>query len=67
MFMTTPLEPPLWKRKLKALRAKHGLTQAAAAEKVGVATRTWISWENRQRKPGRLTIRLIKTAFPDFE
>ena len=41
-----------------------GLTQAAAAQKTGVATRTWIAWENSQNTPGRLAQRLLTAAFP---
>lgn len=60
-------EVAAWPDRLKALRAKYSLTQVEAAERVGVAARTWISWENDQRTPGRLTLRLLKSAFPtDF-
>jgi DNA-binding XRE family transcriptional regulator len=65
MLMTKKSANP-WPGKLKALRKRLGLTQAQAAEKAGVATRTWISWENDQRAPGRLTQRLLKVAFPDL-
>lgn len=54
-----------WPAKLRALRKRLELTQAQAAERTGVATRTWIAWENAQRTPGRLALRLLKTAFPD--
>jgi DNA-binding XRE family transcriptional regulator len=57
-------KPTAWERKLRRLRADLGLTQAEAAERAGVALRTWISWENGQRTPGRLTQRLLAQAFP---
>jgi DNA-binding transcriptional regulator YiaG len=54
-----------WPARLKKLRAKYGLTQKDAAERIGVALRTWISWENRQRIPSGLAVRLLKNSFPD--
>lgn len=57
--------PPTWKRRLQALRKKHGLTQEQAAQRAGVALRTWIAWENRQRIPSNITARLLAHAFPD--
>lgn len=53
-----------WRDRLRALRDKHGLTQAAAAQKVGVALRTWISWENRHREPSGPALQLLRIAFP---
>lgn len=55
-----------WPKKLKALRDRHKLTQAAAAEKAGVSLRTWISWENAQRIPSGPTARLLTMVFPDL-
>jgi DNA-binding transcriptional regulator YiaG len=54
-----------WTRKLKALRSKYRLTQKEAAERIGVALRTWISWENAHRTPSGLAARLLKNEFPD--
>lgn len=59
-----PAGDPAWRARLKALREKHGLTQAQAADRAGVALRTWIAWENVHRKPGRLALRLLAVAFP---
>ena len=56
-----------WPKRLKALRERHGLTQAAAAAKVGVAMRTWISWENDHRQPSGPAALLIRHAFPDLK
>jgi len=53
-----------WPDFLRALREKHHLTQAEAAERVGVAARTWISWENSQGTPSRLAMNLLRAAFP---
>ena len=50
--------------KLRAVREAESLTQKAAAERAGVALRTWIAWENDQHPPGRLTMQLLKHAFP---
>ena len=55
-----------WAERLKALRARLGLTQVQAAARIGVVTGTWIAWENNQRTPGRLTQRLLKSEFPDL-
>lgn len=33
------------------LRAKDKLTQAQAAERVGVSTRTWLNWEHENTTP----------------
>src|SRR5262245_27191940 len=50
----------IWTRKrLKALRERLGLTQKAAAERLGVATRTWIAWENSHGKPGKPAAKLL--------
>jgi DNA-binding XRE family transcriptional regulator len=54
-----------WPGRLKTLRAKYDLTQREAAERIGVALRTWISWENDQRIPSRLAERLLHNSFPD--
>ena len=53
-----------WPKKLKALRSRLNLTQAAAAQRAGVAQRTWISWENDQRRPSGPTTHLLKLRFP---
>lgn len=55
-----------WPAKLRDLRERLGLTQAEAAEKAGVALRTWISWENAHRVPGRLASNLLRATFPDL-
>ncbi len=56
--------PTSWPARLKALREKYGLTQAEAAARADMALRTWIAWENAQRNPGRLALKLLREAFP---
>ncbi len=46
--------------KIKALRKRLGLTQVQAAEKIGVAPRTWISWENNHRTPSAAAVKLLQ-------
>ena len=48
-------------RELRALRRRLGLTQKQAAEKIGVARRTWMYWEtpSRDRRPSRAHAKLI--------
>lgn len=48
---------------LKALRANEGLTQAQAAEKVGVSKDTWFNWENFKTFPDAKHIKSIEEAF----
>ncbi len=50
--------------KLGRLRENLNLTQTEAAEKIGVSVRTWIAWENDQRKPAATALRLLKITFP---
>ncbi len=64
MLMATKKPHALWPAKLKSLRQRLGITQAKAAERTGVALRTWIAWENAQRTPGRIAQRLLALAFP---
>lgn len=65
-----PRKPPRgnpWPNKLRDLRAKHGnITQAEAAERAGVTTRTWIAWENAQSIPGRLALNLLRATYPEL-
>lgn len=62
MAKKRPANP--WPAKLKALRERQGLTQAQAAQRTGVALRTWISWENDHRRPSGPAQQLLKHAFP---
>lgn len=52
-------------QKVQKARKAAGLTQRQAAEKTGVALRTWISWENDPRPPSDLALRLLAKAFPE--
>lgn len=47
-------------RELTDLRERLGLTQAQAAEKVGVTVRAWLSWERGTRTPSPSAVKLIK-------
>lgn len=38
-------------RRIELLRKRLGLTQAEAAERVGVTRRQWAAWEGGTRKP----------------
>jgi DNA-binding XRE family transcriptional regulator len=49
-----------WRKKLKEIRERLGLTQEAAAAKVGVSKHTWICWENHQRNPSSTARILIE-------
>lgn len=53
--------------KLRALRESLGLTQVQAAERAGVASSTWIAWENSTSLPSRLALRMVKETFPQLE
>jgi DNA-binding transcriptional regulator YiaG len=46
---------------IRRIRTRLGLTQAEAAEKVGVARRTWMYWETpaRERQPSKAAAKLI--------
>lgn len=44
---------------IKAAREKLGLTQAQAAEKVGVGQGVWSAWESGTRRPSRQSAILI--------
>lgn len=46
-------------RRLVALREKQKLTQADAAERIGVSRETWQSWETGRRAPTGATLKLI--------
>ncbi len=47
------------RRKLKAARAKLGLSQAQAAKEWGVPHSTLIKWEQDQQTPQGLSLKLI--------
>lgn len=46
---------------IRRIRTRLGLTQAEAAEKVGVARKTWMYWESpaRARQPSKTAAKLI--------
>jgi DNA-binding transcriptional regulator YiaG len=59
--MPKPLSP-LTPRHIREIRQQLGLTQAQAAEKIGVARRTWMYWESptRGQAPSPAAARLIR-------
>lgn len=67
MAMAKEKKPYPWPARLKELRELLGVTQAEAAERVGVSTRTWISWENAQRTPSATAARLLRLTFPELK
>lgn len=40
-----------WNKKMKVARVIKDLTQAQAAEVIGVSLRTYLRWENGETKP----------------
>ena len=44
---------------IRALRERLGLTQTAAAEKVGVTQRAWLSWETGAVVPSKQSMILL--------
>jgi DNA-binding transcriptional regulator YiaG len=55
--------PNPWPARLSVLRKRLGITQVAAAARLGIPTRTWIAWENGQRQPRGPSARLIELVF----
>ena len=49
-------------KELRALRTRLGLTQQAAADKIGVARKTWMYWESpiRPDQPSATAAKLIE-------
>lgn len=60
-------KPTKWEKALRKLRATLGLSQAKAAKRLGVATRTWIFWENYPHNPGPISAQLLRVTFPDHD
>ncbi len=54
--------PPLTPRYIRAVRVRLRLTQQQAADKIGVARRTWMYWESPKRgqAPSPAAARLIR-------
>ncbi len=57
-----------WRERLRAIRRKYGsegkmLTQAEAAERLGVSVHTWVSWENGRTVPSKMAVRLLEITF----
>ena len=49
-----------WPERLRAFRREHGLSQTAAAAKVGVTLRSWTYWETQGIKPSPTNSRLLE-------
>lgn len=60
--MTKKRSDTLTPKQIRAIREKLKLTQAEAADKIGVARRTWMYWESEARgqAPSPAAARLIK-------
>lgn len=52
-----------WPEVLKAWRARKGFTQREAAERIGVALRTYEDWERGINKPSLITPKIIISIF----
>ena len=50
-------------RRLKEVRHRHGLTQQAAAARIGITPRQWMRWEARQSQPYPRNLQAIATEF----
>ncbi len=46
-------------KRLTAIREKLGLTQAEAAEKLGVSVQTIVGWERGWQRPDKRSLKLI--------
>ena len=60
MMATKP--KPLTPARIREIREQLGLTQAQAAERIGVARRTWMYWESpgRHQAPSPAAAKLIQ-------
>jgi len=52
---------------LKKIRDTHGISQEAAARKIGVSFVSWNTWENGSGNPSLKTLQAIKLNFPSFD
>lgn len=59
MFTMTKKRNTALGKRLTAIRKTLGLTQAQAADKVGVSMRAWVAWELGTRKPTKSHLILI--------
>lgn len=50
---------------IRALRASLGLSQEAAARKIGVALKTWYAWESGLQQPRRTQLEAIANLIKD--
>lgn len=64
MMNGTMAKRKTWAERFKAWRKNLDITQAEAADKLGVPLRTFISWENSHRTPGKMAQKFIKLTFP---
>lgn len=53
-------QPAFTPAKVKSVRDNLGLTQAEAAEKVGVSRRAWAAWESGERQLSPSSIILLR-------
>jgi len=52
--------PKISPAEIKRIRTRLGLTQAQAAERVGVTVRTWNSWECARDVPAIQSVMLLR-------
>ncbi len=70
--MTAPPAIPPWSPErfpgaILARRLRMGLTQAKAADLVGVASNTWARWERGEMTPAEIARRGVLGALEDAE
>lgn len=53
-----------WRRQFKSIRRATGLSQEAAARRVGVSVQTWRNWEQGKSVPSRMALERLAAAFP---
>ncbi len=53
-----------WPALLVRIREHYRLTQTEAAERIGVALRTWQNWEYGRRNPNSAAAKSILEKFP---
>lgn len=59
-------DPHSWAGRIAAVRERLNITQAEAAARVGVPTRTLMGWEYGLHQPGRLAQLRLKQVFPEM-
>lgn len=63
MAVMAKKKPINWPLRLDQLRKALKLTQAEAAEKLGISVRTWQNWEQGRTRPDTAAVRLMHLTF----